>query len=93
MLITQSAKAGRVAERATALEINPINGLGSRVKDQSKFILTFALCLFRPLARGDVLNRATEPGDLPVDIAQRFGTGNHPFRGGPGAGYFQIKFV
>ncbi len=44
MLIPQSAKAGWVAEGAAALEINSINGLRSRIENQSKFILAFALC-------------------------------------------------
>src|SRR3984957_16138739 len=93
VLIPQKAKTGWIAERATALEINSINGIGGRVKNQSKFILTFALCLFRLLARGNVLNCATEPDDLAVRIAHRFATGDRPFCGRPGPDDLHIKLV
>jgi hypothetical protein len=42
VLVSQSAEAGRVAERASVLEINSINGFGSGVEKKSKFILTLA---------------------------------------------------
>jgi hypothetical protein len=54
LLISQHAKAGRVAEGAPVFKINPINGLGSGVEEESEFLFTFAQCLFRPLALCDV---------------------------------------
>jgi hypothetical protein len=55
VLESQSAEAGRVAERASVLEIDSINGFGSGVEKESKFILTLAQRLFRLLAAGNVL--------------------------------------
>jgi hypothetical protein len=39
LFITQSAKARWVAKRAAAFEIDSIDGLGGRVKDESEFVL------------------------------------------------------
>ncbi|MGB2665212.1 MAG: hypothetical protein WAK48_14490 [Candidatus Acidiferrum sp.] len=41
-LVSQSAETGRVAERASVLEINPINGFGGRIEKQSEFVLALA---------------------------------------------------
>src|SRR5271165_7612464 len=64
--ISQNTKAGRVAKGAVTFAITSINGLGGRLQNQPEFILTFALCLFRLLAHGNVLNRAPEPDDFAV---------------------------
>jgi hypothetical protein len=40
--IPQGAEAGRVAERASVFEINPINGFGGRIEKQSEFVLALA---------------------------------------------------
>ena len=42
LFISQTAEAGRVAERASVFEINPIDGFCGRVEKKSKSILTFA---------------------------------------------------
>jgi hypothetical protein len=39
MFIPQSAKAGWVAKRAAAFEINSIDGFSGRVENQTKFVL------------------------------------------------------
>ena len=63
VFVSQSAKAGRVAERASVFEINSINGFGGGVEKKSKFVLTLAQRLFRPLALGDVLQDNSDSTD------------------------------
>src|ERR1700752_3569805 len=52
VLVSQRAQAGRVAERASVLEIDPINGLGGGVENKSEFVFTFTPCLFSLLSLG-----------------------------------------
>ena len=54
VLVSQSAEAGRVAECASVFEINPINGFGSRVEKQSKFVFALAQCILRTFVVGDI---------------------------------------
>ena len=70
-LVSQSAEAGRVAERAPVFEINSVNGFGSRVEKKSKFILALAQCLFRLLAFGDVTHHRQRPIKLSIVFDQR----------------------
>src|ERR1700739_4436215 len=56
--ISQHAKAGRVAECASAFKISPINALGGRVENQPKFVFTFEPRLLRLLTLGNVANHA-----------------------------------
>src|SRR5208337_921056 len=58
VFIPQLAEAGWVAERTTALEIDPENSFGRRVQQQTEFVLAFPQLLFRLLAFGDVGNYA-----------------------------------
>jgi hypothetical protein len=53
VLVSQSAEAGRVAERASVFEINSVNGFCGGVKKKSKLILTFVHLLLEmfPLKR------------------------------------------
>jgi len=46
VLVSKSAEAGRVAERASVFEINPINGFGSGVEKKLEFLLALAHRLF-----------------------------------------------
>src|SRR5271155_3942919 len=92
-LIPQGAKAGRVAEREAAFEINSTNGLGSRVKNQAEFFLALLQCLLHPLALRNVLNGTTQPEDLAVRIAQWLTMGYRPFCGGSGDDYLHIEFI
>jgi hypothetical protein len=56
-LISQSAQAGRVAERASVFEINSVNGFGGRIEKKSEFVLALAQRLFHLLATGNVLSK------------------------------------
>src|SRR4029077_15532464 len=69
LLVSQCADAGRVTERASVFEIDPVNSFGSRVEKKSEFILTFAQCLYRPLVLGDVRSHA-ENARLTVQLDQ-----------------------
>jgi hypothetical protein len=53
-LVSQSAEAGWVAERAPVFEVNPINGFGGRIEKKSEFVLALAQRLFCQLSRCDV---------------------------------------
>jgi hypothetical protein len=46
MFILQRAEAGRVAKRAAALKINPINGLSGRIENQPEFVLALTQLCF-----------------------------------------------
>jgi hypothetical protein len=70
VLVSQSAEAGRVAERASVFEINSINGFGGRVEEQSKFVLALAQCLFRPFALGDVRHHSYHPQQLSLLVEE-----------------------
>src|SRR5438552_2510494 len=66
--ISQSAQAGRVAERAAVFEINPINGFGGRVEKKPESVLTFSQRLFRAFSLCDVGHHADYPHHLAVGI-------------------------
>src|SRR5467141_4333735 len=66
--IPQSAQAGLIAECAAAFEVHSIDGLGGRVEQQLKFILTFALRLFCPPAFGDFHYHAYHPQHLALFV-------------------------
>jgi hypothetical protein len=66
LFISQTAEAGRVAERASVFEINPIDGFCGRVEKKSKSVLTFAERLFHLLAAGNVLCKDENPSHSAV---------------------------
>jgi hypothetical protein len=55
VLVSQSAQASRVAERASVFEINSVYSFGSGVEEQSEFVLALAQRLLHLLAAGNVL--------------------------------------
>src|SRR5882672_1961383 len=66
--ISQSAQAGRVAERAAVFEINPINGFGGRVEKKPESVLTVSQRLFPPFSLCDVGHHADYPHHLAVGV-------------------------
>src|SRR6202007_1347571 len=54
-LVSQSAKAGRIAEGASVFEINPINRFGCRIEKKAEFVLALTQRFFHLLAAGNVL--------------------------------------
>src|SRR3954451_6138630 len=69
--ISQSAQAGRVAERAAVLEINSINGFGRRVEKKPEPVLPFAQRLFRLFSLCDVGHHADYTHHLAAVIEGR----------------------
>src|SRR5271169_257608 len=64
VLVSQSAEAGRVAERASVFKINPINCFGGRVEKKSKLIFTFVhplLEMFLPKCLGKSVGEDLQP--------------------------------